>query len=386
MLNRLLFNIVVFFAFFDGIRSNLIFSNYLSLVREGATFLLIGLTFVSLPKPRFNASIWILLLFMAYHTVIVFCSIIQEGPITWSFAFRPYELIGLIFVFDNYRELTCQPYRRLIRLIINTAIAFGIINIILYYLPLPLWNRDSFWWGRISCGYPTMDVISLSYALVFLLHYKNIGWNTSKVVLYAVLLSIFIILNFSGSGSLLLLLILLLSFSFRHSRAAAGGVLIVGYLIFIFGLVSLQQYFPQEYSQGKTLLETKLKNLKGDDSADANTLEVREEQFAKARRKLDNLFVEMVGIGINYATNDNQIMKRYNESYMIENEYNLLRVCYGLVGLVIFICFIFQMMFAALNSRNIIGLMGGVFLLLTVSRLSPLYYIPMSFCWHLFMC
>lgn len=142
ILNRLLFNIIVVFTFFDGIRSNLIFSNYLSLVREGATFLLIGLTFISLPKPRFNASIWTLLIFMAYHTVIVLCSLTQEGPITWSFAFRPYELIGLIFVFDNYRELTFHPYSRLIRLIINTAIVFGVINITLYYLPFPICNSS----------------------------------------------------------------------------------------------------------------------------------------------------------------------------------------------------------------------------------------------------
>jgi len=296
---------------------------------------------------------------MAYHTVIVLCSLTQEGPITWSFAFRPYELIGLIFVFDNYRELTFHPYSRLIRLFINTAIVFGVINITLYYLPLPIWNRVFFWWGRISCGYPTMDVISLSYALVFLLHYKNLGWSTPRVMLYAGLLSIFIILNFSGSGSLLLLLILFLSVFFRHSRKAAGRVLIVGCLIFAFGLMSLQQYFPREYSQGKTLLETKLKNLIGDNSADTNTLEDRDKQFAKAQRRVENSLVEILGIGINYATNDSEMLRRYKDSYMIENEYNLLRVCYGLVGLVVFIIFIIHMTLTALNFRNIVGLMGG---------------------------
>lgn len=359
MLNRILFNIVVFFVFFDGIRSNLIFSNYLTMVREGATFLLVGLTFASLPRPRFNASIWTLLLLMVYHTIIVLCSFIQEGPITWSFAIRPYELIGMIFVFENYRELTRHSYSHLIRRIVNTAIVFGITNILLYYLPLPIWNRDHFWWGRISCGYPTMDVVSLSYALVFLLHYKSIGWKVPKVVLYAILLSIFILLNFSGSGALLLLFIILISMLYRHSRKVAGGVLAIGSFIFLFGMVTLQQYFPQEYSQGKTLLETKYKNLIGDDTADANTLEIREDQYNKAKRRLDNFIVELLGVGINYATNDKGVMKKYRDAYMIENEYNLIRVCYGFIGLSIFVAFILQIVFVSMKSHNIIGLLGG---------------------------
>lgn len=363
IVNTLLLHIVVFFVFFDSIRSNVIGGNYLTLVREAASVYLIGYTFL-VCNPRKNDIITIpLALFIVYHVFISLTSIIiSEGLITWAFIIKPLELIGMIFVFDNYCELTNGKYRDLVRMIVLTAVAFGIVNVLLYFIPLPIWNRTNFWWGRISCGYPTMDVISLCYALVLLIYYKDLRWKNIYKILLSALLSLFIILNFSGTGTVLLMFIMIFSLFINYSRQIIGSVSLICIFLITLGTASVKEFFPTEYSNGIYLLETKYKNIMNDKSADSNTLDIRKKQFEKVKRRIDNIVVDVLGIGLNYATNDSKVLKDNKDAYMIENEYNLIRICYGYLGLTLFLILILHLFISSTATMNYIGMLGvGIF-------------------------
>lgn len=358
--NRALFLTIVVFAFFDGIRSNIIIGNYLTVVRELVTIYLIGVCLVSITKIKLDVIKFPLLAFMTWHTIICLLSIVQEGPITWSFIVKPYEFVGIIYAFYYYREMTNKNYSYLIRQIIIIAIVFGCLNVFLYLIPLPIWNRADFWWGRVSCGYPTMDVISLCYALVLLLFYKKIGFKLYVKIIFAVLISLFVILNFSGTGTVLLLSILSLSMLINRSRRIAFPVVTICLGLFFVSAGSIKQLYPEEFDRGMVLLETKYKNLSGDETASANTLDIRKQQYEKNLRRIEDSISELTGIGLNYASNDNEILKRYKyNAFMIENEYNLIRICYGYIGLILFCAFIVLLLYISILNRYTIGILGG---------------------------
>ena len=358
MLNIYKFNnaiifIVLIFLLFDGIRSNLKISALLTLMREVAIFYLIlySVSHFSLKRNIFTKS---LLYFLLYHTFIVWFSLINSGPITWSFVIKPYEFLGAIHVFSNYSTLTNKKVSCLVKQIINISVVFSVLNVVMYFVPLPIWNRTDFWWGRISCGYPTMDVITQNYSLILLLFFPLRSLSNGKKLLYATVIVTGIMLSFSGTGTLLLLLIFIakLLFGTQNKKKVLTYSLVSLFVMSITLLPFLKETFQKEYEMGTYLLENKWHSLIGVDDGNINTLQMRAEQLEKAQKKQNGIIAKVFGIGLNYATNDGKIMNKYSDALFIENEFNLLSVCYGYLGTCLYCCFIINLFIYCIYKIN----------------------------------
>ena len=346
-LNNWAFLIVVVFFFFDSIRSNLIGGNIISLFREFVVFYLILYTLKKYSKASQGVIRPSLRCFIAYHIIISLYSLIAEGPVQWSFVIKPLEFCGILYVFYYYEKLTGKNYSNLIRIIVNTSVIFSIVNVVLYFIPLPIWNRDEFWWGRISCGYPTLDVISQAYAIILLLYYPTLNYSTVKSVFYLMILSAGIMLNFSGTGTVILFLIMVVSIIpgvlYKRRLKFLSIYIIVVISSFSIIVTYISTNFPNEYQMGIVLLEEKYGNLTGQETGTGNTLETRKEQMEKVSSHNKNIISILFGQGLNYATNDDIVMQKYSKAYMIENQFSLIQVCYGYWGLLLFLYIIFDM-------------------------------------------
>ena len=224
---------------------------------------------------------------------------------------------------------------------IKTSIVFVILNTILYFIYIPIWTRFQPWFGRISCGYPTMDVITLGYTLILLLFYPNIPISTYKRSIFTIIVIMGLLLQFSGTGLVVLLLISFTSFTFYlfHPSNKLYKSTLISFAFFFFFSISLfsyiKFYFPNELEKGMILVNNKINILTGNISAnEANTMEIREEQFNSIRKKQDNNFKVLFGLGLGNLTNG---AHKDNDSYMIEDQYGINLVCYGVIGYSLFL-------------------------------------------------
>lgn len=373
-LNYRLFQLIAIFIFFDGIRSNLIGGNILTLFREGSIFYLFGYA-VFKQKCSFKKIIpTSILCYFFYHTIVSLVSISFQTNITMSFIIKPYEFLIAIYLFSHFQKLTHQTYDKYILFIIKTGIVFTILNTLLYFIYIPIWINYQKWWGRISCGYPTMDVITLAYTLLFLFYYPKLKLGSITRIIYIMVILVGYILQFTGTGLVLLGVIIpltLLYYLFTHKKGTLKKEILT-----TFGIITLigtstvsfiRVQFPLEYSQGESLILNKLDILTGNvDKNEANTLAIREEQFKKIQARQDNLFKKIFGIGLGDATNDSERLQNIKTSFMIEDQYSLIQVCYGYLGLILFTLFIIVFCLKIVVNKSIQFNIRLIFLIATV--------------------
>lgn len=344
-INLLLIKVLVVFIFFDGIRSNLIIGDKISYLRELTIFLIIFFTFSNSGIRKIIKIPTSIVFFIFYHIIICLISLLEPEYVSAIFILKPFEFIGLYCVFYSFEDLTGKSNENLYNYIIKIAVIFCIINVLLYFANLQIWVRDVLWWGRISCGYPTMDVVSLGYALTILLYYPNLHYSTKTQVFYILIILLGIILNFSGTGFVILTVIFffsILSFKRNKNRKPLLISFIISFSLFLSVFSFVVTLFPEEYESGKFLIENKWETLKGDEvSSGDNTIEIREEQYA-AVEKRHNMLTRISGLGIVHMTMDRDwnILEKDKMAYSIENQYSMLLMGYGIIGLFLYL-FIF---------------------------------------------
>lgn len=344
-LNYRLFQLIAIFIFFDGIRSNLIGGNILTLFREGTIFYLFGYAIFK-QKCSFRKIIpTSILCYFIYHTIICLFSICLQANVSISFVIKPYEFLIAIYLFSHFQQLTNQTYNTYLLFLIKVAIIFVSLNTILYFIYIPIWTNYQMWWGRISCGYPTMDIITLSYTLLILLYCTQINLKSIVRIISIIIILIGCILQFTGTGIVILGLILPFTmlyylFTSKQQKLKKEVLITFGILLLVTGsLISfIKLQFPQEYAQGESLILNKLNILTGNvEENDANTLEIRKEQFREIQKRQDYTFEKIFGIGLSDATNDTNKLASIKSSFMIEDQYSLVQICYGYLGLILYL-------------------------------------------------
>lgn len=352
-LNYFAFLVIIVFMFFDGMRSNFIYGSYLSVLRElSVLYLIFTLFFVYNKKKKSKILTGAILLFYLYHSIISIVSLMNDGPIQIGFIFKPYELLFFIYLFYYYSYLTKRKFETLLNAIVVTSVAFSLINVILYFNPLPIWIDPNIWWGRISCGYPTMDVVTLSFVLVLILYYPFEKYSFKKRILISLILFFSILLNFSGTGMAILAMIFvvsLLTCKFSSQKKIFFTFFLVVFLI-LGSLTSLfATMFPEEYENGICLMENKIDIVLGNEVSQ-NTLEVREEAFDNVKRKLHGISY-FTGIGLNNMSMVSSELEKNKNLYQIESQYNMLLMGYGLIGLILYVLIFIQLGNIVIRSR-----------------------------------
>ena len=165
-----------------------------------------------------------------------------------------------------------------------------------------------------------------------------------------------ILLQFSGTGLVILVLITLTSFIFYlfHPSNKLYKSTLTTFAFFFFFSISLfsyiKLYFPNELEKGMILVNNKINILTGNISAnEANTMEIREDQFNNIRKKQDNNIKLIFGLGLGDLTNGTPKDK---DSYMIEDQYGINLVCYGFIGYTLFLIVLFSKSLSIIRIRK----------------------------------
>lgn len=350
--NLLLFQLVIIFVFFDGIRSNLLFGNILTLLREMLFLILFYRLFFRKKMRTFSFIDKPVKAFVIYHIVLSIYSMLLPGRIEPSFIIKPLNLIIAVYCFYYFSDLTNKSYTYLFEFIIKIGCVFIIINTIFYFIPLPVFVENKLWWGRISIGYPTMDVVSLAYGLSILLFYPYLTLNTYVRVIFLLIYILGILFNASGTGIVLLSLIILTSVLFIKTIKFSAKPIIYTFVFLLISSTSILSYlhknYPQEFNNGILLLENKIDILKGEE-AETNTMEIRKMQYENMVSKM-SVMEKIFGKSLVNVSNDATINRK--GIYMIEDQYNLTKVCYGYIGFLLYVYMIIHFFFKAYQLKR----------------------------------
>lgn len=350
--NLLLFQLVIIFIFFDGIRSNLIFGNVLTLLREMLFPILFYRLFFKRKLKTFSFIDRPVKVFVIYHLVLSIYSMLLPGRIEPSFIIKPLNLIIAVYCFYYFSELTNKSYAYLFEFIIKIGCVFVIINTIFYFIPLPIFVENKLWWGRISIGYPTMDVVSLAYSLSILLFYPYLTLNTYVRVIFLLIYILGILFNASGTGTVLLSLIILTSISFKKTIKFNAKPIMYTFVFLLISSTSVVSYlyenYPEEFNNGIVLLENKIDILKGEE-VETNTMETRKMQYENMVSKM-SVMEKILGRSLINVSNDATINRK--GIYMIEDQYNLTKVCYGYIGFLLYAYMIIHFFFKACQLKG----------------------------------
>jgi hypothetical protein len=359
-INYFLFKILIISAFYGGMHRGLLWDGYLVLIRN----VVIGVLFCSIvsgrvvkkPAEIFSSDI---VLFYIYHFIVGICSFPFFLSISSFLSFLKISLLPFsVYLFYCFFELTNISFKRLLKFFIKVGVSFVILNTAFYFIELPIWKENrALWYGRISVGYPTMDVVSLSYALITLLFFNGLKISNNRRILYACLIFAGMLLQFSGTGIFLLSVTMLASLFLIFFKSTTSlrintikFLLVIPILIFL-GYSTLNEYDPILLETSISVAENRTSILLGEDPQ-MNSMKARKNEYKRALRYQDSDIKEIFGIGFGRVTFNTEFAQ--NPEYVfIEDQYLFNKRVYGYIGHILFIIFILLTFWKAISMKNI---------------------------------
>jgi hypothetical protein len=312
-------------------------------------------------KKIFNVG---LILFYIYHIIIGMYS----SPSFLSFAsftvfYKILQLPMLIYSFYYFSELTKTSTDRLFLLIVRVGVSFVIINTTLYFVELPIWGPNDYqkWWGRISCGYPTMDVVSLAYTLIILLYFENLRICLVSRWIYTFIICSGIALNATGTGLVLVVAIIIVSLGYllflkspsilkKSIIGLVGGIII----LLLEGTAIMEKYYPYQYENMLVLMKDKSQILYFETGNDVASLSLREKQYNDAMIKHQNSSLKRIfGVGLSSVTYDAKVRRKDQRYIFIEDQFGFNKICYGYLGSSFLIMFLLVAFWEVATMRQV---------------------------------
>lgn len=397
------FNIIIFFIFFSSLLVNTTCSSIFSIIKIGVILLLFFQTFC-LYKKKISLNILggSLTILTIYHILIGIYSIpdfLSIGIDGFMYYKQFFLFLISIYIFTYYRELTHHEYNYLFKQFIDIACLFIVTNILFYFINPPFIINGMNFKGRISVGYPTVDVIPMIYAINILYFYPQIIKNKFKYSIYFFILTIGIISQFTGSGTILLLFSLCLFFYYtiKHIKNKIYRnkfLLSVSFtVIIIIGSISIiKTKYADIFNVSLPIIENRINTLLGKDSdLNIDTQEIRNNQFTETYKyfikdDIDKLF----GVGFGYVSLDlNLLDQSYIPRYIfIENQYGFNLLTYGIIGNILFIfffvCTLIQIYQLKAPSNKKLFCTVGTFIYIIISKnLCTLNIFPIFTCFSI---
>lgn len=248
----------------------------------------------------------------------------------------------LLNKFDSFWENGIS----LCRVIAHTMVVYAVVNPLLYFLHLPIWN-DSFhtYWGRISVGYPTVDAILVAFALICVFFYPGLNFSRRRRVVYATILCLNIAIMASGSGMVYLTLIFSVAL-FRRKKISEKLPIIVSLGILIFMAGSVVTFLAVQNPELTENLLAQVENrvdiiLKGQSEgalSNVNTIDTRKYEFDFAKRLYLDGHPEREIFGAGFVPMTRNSAK--GAQVFIESQYHFNQFCLGYVGFALYILFL----------------------------------------------
>lgn len=360
---RCLFNIIFFFFIFDGIRSNILFNEIISPLKELAILLIFIETMkvkkITLQHVAYCIGIP-LTLFYIYHLFVSFSSFFSlDGASTSETFLNCYkfsQLFMLSMALCHFGKLYHADFKFLFRLLVKYSLIYTALNIISVFIDLPIWKELDIWYGRFGMGYPTSDTASLSLVLSIVI-FCDLGYKPFRKGVYICILLLSISMQVTGSSLAILpfLFISILSLSIiqKNVRLIKGLIASLILIMILNGIVLdvVKKYDPVGFEAANELLDVKIKQFIFNEEVDHfDSKQARANQYKYAKRLIDNPISSVFGVGINRFSMNLATMATRNVVH-IENIFYVLRICYGLIGILLFLLFVFTFCIRIAKSR-----------------------------------
>ncbi|NDV96115.1 hypothetical protein D0T84_14510 [Dysgonomonas sp. 521] len=344
--NYLLFKVLIIFIFYDLILENSIFIKLMNVKYLCLILLLSSALLKKVKLSSFKIFNIGFILFYIYHIIIGIFSIsgfLQYG-LPGFMVYKQYFLLPVcIYLFSNFTKLTKVKYEQLYLFLIKTAVIYVFINTFLYLFELPIWTDYRPWWGRMTQGYPTIDVISLAYVLCALFLYKNIKISSTKRTFYSIIIILGLCILASGTGFLLMTLIIMATIyvSLLGGKNVVNIKKNIGYTSMFMLIIAIATISILELSKINSIdlfkvAENRISIILGvDDNLGYNTLDMRAEQYDFVKKSfLKSPFDQIFGVGFGAVD--------YRSGYPIgriyvENQYGLNTVTSGIISNIFYI-------------------------------------------------
>lgn len=358
----ILFNIVIFFIIFDGMRNNIIGEEFISPIKEFSIILL----FIQCIKCNVKIKeslyfpFWML---WGYILIVGFVSVCNSDKVSMSNTILNILKFSMFFMlticFMNFKKLTSRPLIYVYKKIVFFSICYCCLNILSVFMTLPIWQQQEMWYGRFGMGYPTTDTISLCMALIILL-FKGCYFNYGKVKMFfiIVLINVGIIMQVTGTAIIVLPAIwcVYLVYKVFISKKWIEASIVVSLLLLCGSAINqlLSKELGERYEAASLLIDVKIRNFYKDEDVDNfDSKQARKDQFSSAQKRFigDNEVRTLFGCGIHQFTMNQSLMsERY---FHVENMFLLFVLCFGYWGTFLFIyCFLYMCVKTFSNSYS----------------------------------
>lgn len=353
----LLYQILGIYIFYFSLFNNLIYIAILGGILKITQLLLMVVCLFHRRKAIYpnNANRLTLILFYVYLTIVGIMSIPFSTSDGFKLLLQFYYFPLYVYVFLNFRSLTKRSYYEYFGYLVKVACVFVITNIFLYFYELPIWFTYQPWFGRITNGYPTTDVVCLCYAFLIVCFVERISINNVERTVYTVLLLIGIITQFSGTGMVISITIIgaFLFCLFKEKSVSLKRnierSIIVVLIIASSGYGLLYSQEPQLANKAMSVITTKIGYFIGGShiqtewdgvSYNDDTMEIRDDQYEKCKdRYLKSPLNYLFGVSFKNATIDGD--KRHDtQNIFIEHQFGFNLVTIGYLGYILFLLFI----------------------------------------------
>jgi hypothetical protein len=242
---------------------------------------------------------------------------------------------------------------------IRTASLYIIVNTFLYFVEIPVWTRYRPWWGRISQGYPTCDVLPLAFVLALTILNKHLNINIIKRVIYSTVTTLGIALIASGTGIVLVSITMIAalfvcvfdSYSFVLKKNLLYFILTIVIAI-TSGITVLKIFDINLYNSLYFAMESRISNLIGKEH-EMNTMAIRSKQI----EVMDEMYLKQAEnkiFGVGFGLVDYSRKENHNSKYIyVENQYTLNKITGGIISNTFYILFICIFILKSLNKKYI---------------------------------
>ena len=361
-----LYCILIIYIVFDGLRNNLIISQYITFFKEGCTLLLF-FYIVFIKKIYLLDNKYIFYIFFIYFLFLLLFSpfIVFSLSIDYRYVSFPiimyYKLIQfflLVYVFSVYEIVTKDRYENLLKFFIKLLIVFVIITPLIYFTE-PFFMVHNFkQWGRINIGYPTMDAENLILGIVLMLFiFRERLFKALYIVLFLVL-GLFMQLTATGFATLGFVLVYYLFSQYKVNQKSIIFISILAFIIISFTIYMYGDLLKEQLYLLKIKVEAIL------NPSNSKSLSIRAEEFNNQIKYLNDFFTNLFGIGF----------KIY-----LENQYDWFRIATGFIGFIAFILFLISSIiygYFTINKDRGILFLSSIIFAMTSYSLITLYLFP----------
>lgn len=279
-----------------------------------------------------------------------------------------------VYLFTYYEEVTGKTMSSLLAFCLNVAVAHVVLNTFFYFVELPIWKTFHPYWGRISQGYPTIDVVTLSFSLAICLICNSLKWTICKRLCYALILVVGIGLLASGTGLVMLVVIFFGAFftslagknSKKQFMVSVSAFFIIS-VCFSFSIQIIKLVDSTLYEEMYLSVQNRFAILTGGKSEmDVNTMEVREERRKRLSRFLTSPIDKICGTGFAHVDMNPTNERNVGNAVFLEDQYSVNLLTIGYIGTVLYFGFLLIDLLACFKRKeNLRGLIIGLFLIST---------------------